>query len=295
MKKEYEFKDRIMGTDFIVSLVTDDEKKALSGYAQARATAEAYERRFSRFLADSELEQLNTDKDAVVSDVFWKVFLVADRLHKETNSVFNPLVQIAQHGYSKTFDRMEKDVRSNAAICYDVDWSGITANGADHRICLRPDQKLDFGGFLKGYVAEEIASQLKYSFSGIIINIGGDIFTHGTDEHDQPFAFSIWNPVTRQEFGHLLLKNEAVATSGTYKRRWYRNGRETTHIIDAATKDNPVTDLVSATVIAPHGHVAEAYATVAICLGLEAAAKLLDRARLRYVLIAANGIVRNSA
>ncbi len=295
MKKEYEFKNRVMGTDFIVSLITDDEKKATSGYAQALATAQAYERKFSRFLADSELEHVNTRKDAILSDVFWNVFLVADRLYKETNALFNPLVQIAQHGYSKSFDLMDKDVHSSTAICYDVDWSSITTNHASHRICLRPDQKLDFGGFLKGYVAEEIANQLKYSFSGIILNIGGDIFTHGTDEHDRPFAFSVWNPITEQEFGHILVSDEAVATSGTYQRRWRRNDREAMHIIDAATKENPITDLISATVIAPHGHLAEAYATVAICLGLEAATRLLDKIRFRYVLITANGAVRMNA
>ena len=215
MLKEYEFKDRVMGTDFVVSLVSQTEEAATSGYNQAIGIARAYENRFSRFIIDSELSTLNENKDLFVSDIFWQVFSVAENLYKETNAVFNPLLQISSLGYNKSFNDMEKHLEVNPEVCYDASWDNIYFDKKQKRICLGPQQKLDFGGFLKGYVAEEIANTLKYYFTGIIINIGGDIFTYGEDENNMPFTFSVFNPITQKDFGHILLKNESVATSGT--------------------------------------------------------------------------------
>ncbi len=291
MLKEYEFKDRVMGTDFIVSLVSQTEEAALSGYNQALGIARAYENRFSRFLAESELSRLNETKDLLVSDVFWQVFDIAESLYKETKAIFNPLLQISSLGYNKNFPEIEKNIESGANVCYDVSWDNIYRDKNQKRICLGPQQKLDFGGFLKGYVAEEIANTLKYYFTGIIINIGGDIFTYGEDENNEPFAFSIFNPVTQKDFGHILLKNESVATSGTYKRKWLVADKEVFHILDTKNLENPDTDLVSATVIAPHGCLAEAYATVSICLGKNSAMELLEKRHFRYVLITKSGHV----
>lgn len=294
MLKEYEFTDRIMGTDFIVSLVSPSQELALGGYNQALGIAKAYENRFSRFLKESELSVLNNEKDLIVSDIFWQVFLVAENLYRETKRIFNPLLQIGSLGYKSDFTEMNKNVKSTEEVCYDVDWNNLSTDGEKRRICLGPNQKLDFGGFLKGYVAEDIANILKYNFPGIIINIGGDIFTYGEDENGKPFTFSVFNPITQKEFGNILVKNEAVATSGIYKRKWLVAEKEVFHILDTNKLSNPETDLVSATVIAPHGCLAEAYATVAICLGQEKAIELLDKKRFRYVLINKKGDVFKS-
>lgn len=291
MLKEYEFAGKIMGTDFIVSLVSRSEELALGGYRQALGIAEAYENRFSRFIKDSELSLLNSEKDLVVSEIFWQVFLVAENLHRETKGIFNPLLQIETLGYKHDFSLMDKNIKNAEEVCYDVGWNNLSSDGEKKRICLGPSQKLDFGGFLKGYVAENIANILKYDFSGIIINIGGDIFTYGEDENGKPFTFSIWNPITEKEFGNILIKNEAVATSGIYKRKWLVAEKEVFHILDTKKLANPETDLVSATVIAPHGCLAEAYATVAICLGKEKAVELLDKKHFRYVLINKDGVL----
>lgn len=239
MQKEYEFKDRVMGTDFIVSLVSRSPELALGGFSQALGIARAYESRFSRFLNDSELSTVNAGGDVTVSEVFWQVFSIAENLYKETKAVFNPLLQIAKNGYTKTFDSMDKNLNTESQVCYDIDWGSISADRESRRICLGPGQRLDFGGFLKGYVAEEIANTLKYDFTGIIINIGGDIFTHGEDENGKPFTFSTYNPVTDKEFGNILVKNEAVATSGTYKRKWTVSGNEVFHILDSKSLENP--------------------------------------------------------
>ncbi|MDQ5883384.1 MAG: FAD:protein transferase [Patescibacteria group bacterium] len=291
MLKEYEFQDKVMGTDFIISLITDNESLALSGFNQALGIARAYESRFSRFLKNSELSILNKEKDLVVSDTFLKIFSVAENLYKETKRIFNPLLQVETVGYVSDFSSMEKDIKKIKDISYDSNWENISVDKDSKKVRLASNQKLDFGGFLKGYVAEDIVNILKYDFAGIIVNIGGDIFTCGNDENGKAFNFSVFNPISKRESENILVNNEAIATSGTYKRKWLVDNKEVFHILDSEKLTNPTTDLVSATVIAPHGYLAEAYATVSICLGLQNATKILDEKRFRYVLINTDGLV----
>ena len=57
---------------------------------------------------------------------------------------------------------------------------------------------------------------------------------------------------------------------------------------------NPTTDLVSATIVAPHGDIAEAYATTALCLGKEKAQLFLDEKQVRYALITKDGNITST-
>jgi len=68
-------------------------------------------------------------------------------------------------------------------------------------IHLNEGQQLDYGGFLKGYLAELIAKNImKYSSNiiGVIVNLGGDIHTEGLDKNGNKFIFNIYNPIARE-------------------------------------------------------------------------------------------------
>jgi thiamine biosynthesis lipoprotein len=68
-----------------------------------------------------------------------------------------------------------------------------------------------------------------------------------------------------------------VATSGTSVHRWERGGSVRHHLIDPATGQPAVTDVVQATVLAGSAREAEALAKSAVIVGSEAAFRLLDR------------------
>ncbi len=88
------------------------------------------------------------------------------------------------------------------------------------RVILHDTQALDFGGFLKGYLAHHISRLIEETYSvctGNIVNIGGDLHTRGYDEHGNPFVFAMYNPVLKTEFS-VPITNMSLATSGTYAR-----------------------------------------------------------------------------
>lgn len=279
-----------MGSSLTVSIVSDDKTKAEEGFQKAKEIGNLYETMFSRFIPESELSLLNSKKELIVSPLFLETVQIAKHLHEDTEGAFNPLVQIEQFGYEKDFAHVRGTKVAKKVSAYNTDFSRVTIDETHSHISIPDTQKFDFGGFLKGHVAQKMAEALN-SFPGVIINLGGDIMTHGKDAMGQQFIFSIHNPINPSEMISLPLENVSIATSGSYRRTWEFNGEKFFHILDTDGKGNPKTDVISSTVISPLGAVADAYATVGIVLGSKKGSALLKKRNLHYILITDKGEV----
>ncbi len=276
-----------MGSDLVVSIITPSADLAQREYERAKALGDRYEQQFSRFIPTSELSRLNENRDAQVSPEFMNVLSTGFDLYRATDGVFNPLVQIARLGYDVSFDELTgpKTIDSRP---YDTKPASVCIDKTAQHVTLTEGQRIDVGGFLKGMVAERMAKAIQGA-DGVIVNIGGDIYTIGKDENSSPFGFDVYDPINEQVAVVVPLTDGAIATSGVYRRTWEADGKRVHHILDETGTKNPESDLVSATIIAEHGHEADAYATVAIVLGSEKAADLLQQRGLAYVFITQEG------
>lgn len=301
MMKEFEHTGKAMGTDYSIAIISNSEAMAKIMFASAQSEIEAYEARFSRFLPTSELSTLNERKNMIVSKNFLTVTQQAYELFTKTSGIFNPLVQISRLGYNQTFESLKDNNQDSSAdnnddSNYDIDFSSTIINPKESRIILKDGQKLDYGGFLKGYLAELLAKELISNFkgvTGVIVNLGGDIHTRGLDVNQEKFVFSIYNPVLDNEDIQITLHNQSLATSGTYKRTWLREGEIVNHILDATGKKNPTTDIASASVVHENGATAEAFAKVLLSLGYEKTVKILSSEQLSFIIINTDGEVYN--
>ena len=297
MKKEFEYVGKAMGTDYSIAVICSSKELADKMHQMSKKYIETYEAKFSRFLPTSELTTLNREKDLIVSQTFLDVTIKARQVFTETGGVFNPLVQISRFGYEKDFKDIENNKsKSNLKIIenYDIDFSSTIIDKEKSRICLSEGQKLDYGGFLKGYLSEIIAKKIRsYSeeISGVIVNLGGDIYTEGLDSSNEKFVFYIFNPVSNNENEKVVLFNHGLATSGTYKRHWNYFGEKFHHILDHSGHKNPESDIVSASIVHSSGCKAEAYAKVFLSIGYENALKLLNQKDFSFVLIKSDGSV----
>jgi FAD:protein FMN transferase len=292
--KEYEFNYEVMGTSLSISIVTDSVDLANDLAAKALLEIQSYEKKFSRFLTESELSQLNIKKELIVSKTFIEVLLKAKELFIETGGAFNPLVQIERFGYDKDFKEI-KDADINKGIVlenYDIDFSKIVIDQNLSKVILSQGQKLDFGGFLKGYVAEKVAWEIKKhseKIKGVIVNIGGDIACCGLDENNQKFIFDIYNPINEKDEISIVLYNECLATSGVYKRVWRNYGQKIHHILNKFGNENPETEVVSVSVIHKDGGRTDAYTKAILSLGHENFLKTLGSDELKFIIIKNNG------
>ncbi len=290
---EYDFERKMMGSELTVAVIADTYENAWQAFDRMCAIGDAFETRFSRFLSESELSRLNTEKDADVSPEFLQMTQLARDLYLETNGVFNSLTQIQALGYTKDFARLADEEITTSSEIYDNDFSKVRIDSRASHITLQPTHRLDFGGFLKGHVAQLMADSCT-TCAGCIVNLGGDIATRGHDEKGDPFIFAIYNPVTETHVLPRIVENGCIATSGTYKRTWVQNGTKTHHILNPETRTNPDSDVVSATTVHPDGYRADAYATVALILGSQKAPEFLESRGIPFALITQSGDVVHS-
>ncbi|MFA6227073.1 MAG: FAD:protein FMN transferase [Candidatus Paceibacterota bacterium] len=295
--KEFEYKGKAMGTDFSIAIVCDSKGLADKLADEAEKEIWDYEKLFSRFLPESELSRLNKEKEIVVSETFMKVALASRELFFLTDGIFNPLFQIERLGYDKDFNRLDIiSIKKNIEE-YNTDFTSTVFDEKESIIILQKGQKLDFGGFLKGYLAEILCKEIKSSskeIGGVIVNIGGDLYTQGLDANGKEFVFEIYNPITKKDDILISIYNQALATSGTYKRNWKNGNLTIHHILDISGIQNPDTGVVSASIISDSGAKSEAFAKVFISVGPKEAQKILKDDKMKYIIIKSDGkIIKN--
>jgi FAD:protein FMN transferase len=289
--QEYAYSQRHMDTDVTITFVTDEELLANNIAAEVFATVAKYEQIFSRFLPTSELARLNVQSTLVVSDIFMKVLEKALAVHRQTGGVFNPLIQVVKQGYIDDYTTINDAIQTATSVPYNHDVNDIFYDTTTREVRLAPTQQLDFGGILKGYLAEQIAHTIMAAYptcSGTIINIGGDLHTRGLDEHNQPFTFFISNPVSKVQTP-ITIKDTSLVTSGTYKRHWQTDLGPRHHIIGEDGLTNPTSPVISASVVYEDGAAAEAFAKyLLITYGTHFDSKLLPEG-LQYHLVLEDG------
>ena len=294
--QEHVYTFHALGCDCDIAIVSTDVPAADNAYLTIHNTVETYDHTFSRFRAESELSILNIAKEITPSERFYTVLQLAQILWRETHGAYNALVQIAQHGYTTSFDKLQHTAASGATGARaDTNWAHVTIT--PDRITLGEHQRVDVAGLLKGYLAHILADTVMAydAISGVIINLGGDIATRGTDSTGAAFTFDIFNPITEDTIT-VTLSEKSLATSGTYRRRWRGAGDAPHapmrhHILSPDTQRNPSPDIISASVIHPDGARTDAYATAAIIMGHAKAVQFLSHAQCNFVLIAQDGTV----
>lgn len=266
--QEFAYTKRAMGTDISLSFVTPTEELAnniatvvWTALAEAEAT-------FSRFLPTSELSILNRLGTLVVSEQFARVLDRAVSLTHVTEGVFNPLLQISRQGYQNSYITSDTTPQPTQTEPYNHDIRDLRFDPQTRQVTLAHTQQLDFGGILKGYLAQTLADRVVQEYptcTGLIINIGGDLATRGYDEAGDPFTFLVWNPITNIEVP-LTLTDTSLATSGTYARQWQSDSGPRHHILARDGLHNIDSPAVSASVIYPDGGAAEAYTKVCLAI-----------------------------
>jgi len=232
---------------------------------------EEWEAQFSRFRNDSELTRLNRRAGQHVGQWMSASRLMLDVLSRalrgaeETDGLFNPLILSALKavGYGHSFEP-ETFIPDRATQGVTVpDFRQIEIDHERSLIRLPLGAQIDLGGVVKGWAAQETANRLS-QIGACLVDAGGDLVGVGSPDDSGGWLVSVPNPVTAEIEAVILLKDGAIATSGTDYRRWMRDGEFLHHIIDPRTGKSATSDIVSATVAAPDAVTAEVWAKAAV-------------------------------
>ncbi len=234
---------------------------------------EEYEGRFSRFRPESEVFLLSSrsGRAVPVSPELFDLLARAMAFWRETAGMFDPLILPALEaaGYDRSFETLSAHSDEPPPSPPRLASFGDVVLDPERRTVRLPEgARLDLGGIAKGWVIDRLAGMLK-PYGPSLIDIGGDMVAHGDGPDGGPgWLVAVANPIeTDRDLCWIRLRDEAVATSTTVRRRWIRAGRWLHHLIDPRTGEPSQTDVLQATVIGTDATTADVWAKTALLLG----------------------------
>lgn len=236
----------------------------------ARERIESLERRWSRFLPDSEVSDLNRRAGQAVV-VSADTRLLVERAidgWRLSGGACDPTVlgSVIRAGYDRSFVDLGPVVWAGPSVL-DLGAAGIELVGDTVRIPAGTG--FDPGGIGKGLAADLVCGEiLAAGAAGVCVNLGGDVRVEGEGPDGEAWTVAVEHEWTSDPVALLGLADGAVATSTTLRRRWRdADGGTRHHLIDPRTGLPSDTDLNSATVVAATAWVAEALAKAVLLAG----------------------------
>jgi thiamine biosynthesis lipoprotein len=264
-----------MGCEIVVGGAEPSELPAIEELFAGR------DRRFSRFRADSELNRVNaSDGPALVSEEFAAALSVALDSAAATDGLVDPTLgaSVVACGYDRDFAELDaRAARLSTARTSRGRWQTIRLTG---RLVSRPrDVRLDLNGVVKALTVDDALDCIA---GDGFVSAGGDLATRG--------------PVNVAVPGGDVVQvlEGGVATSGSVRRRWMRDGVEQHHLIDPRTGLPSRSPWTHVTVVGASCLAADVCAKAAFLLG-EDGPDWLDAHALPGRFASADGVVCNRA
>jgi thiamine biosynthesis lipoprotein len=210
---------------------------------------------------------------------------------RRSGGLFDPTVlgAVVRAGYDRPFEQVRAAPRSGDSDLV-VACSDIVVD--DESVRLPRGVGFDPGAIGKGLAADLVVAELLAAGAqGACVNLGGDLRVEGTSPVGEGWTVAVEHPAMAEPLALLGLRNGAVATSTTLRRRWTVGHDERHHVIDPRTGAPSDTDVVLATVIAAEAWGAEVMATTCLLRGSERAFDLHDGS-FEALVVTATGEVR---
>ena len=117
---------------------------------------------------------------------------------------------------------------------------------------LYPGVAIDLNGIAQGYTVDVISSFLiNRGIKSFIVEVGGEIFTSGVKPNNQLYKIEIQRPFQHGDENYqVVLRNQAITTSGSYEKYRFIKGERVSHHINPFTGYPIKNSTLSVTVIA---------------------------------------------
>jgi thiamine biosynthesis lipoprotein len=288
-----------MGTTAHVVVVTDDGHAAMLDRAVARL--EELERRWSRFLPDSEISRCNAADGAPVTVSTDTRLLVARSIAgwEATAGRFDPTVlpALVAAGYDAPFDVVRARATTPAAHTTPVAAPGCTDIVVDDRagtVTLPRGVAFDPGGIGKGLAADLVAAEtMAAGARGVCVNLGGDLRLAGDGPDGEGWIVELEHPLSDEHLATVHLAKGAIASTWRTRRVWGDPDGRRHHVIDPDAGAPAWTGLAGVVVLTGAGWWAEVLATAAFLSGRDARS-LLEAHDAAGLLVADDGTVEGA-
>ncbi len=243
----------------------------------------SFDNSVSTYNPNSIISRINRNDSLVEIDEYFRTcFVKAKEIWKQTDGSFDPTVQPLVNAFG--FGQAKASNISSELIDSLLQFINFDLiDLVDNRIVKKDSRvQLDFNAFAQGYSVDLIAQFLEENrIQSFIIEIGGEVYAKGHQENLSPWYVGIEKPIENVMDENpyeviLPLENQAIATSGNYRKFVVENGVKYGHQLNPKTGYPAKNNLLSVTIIANNCLSADAYATGILVLGLEKGLEFLQ-------------------
>ena len=269
----------VFGTIYKITYQHDDDlqediKKALM----------AVDNSLSPYNKNSIITRINHNEDTTLNTHFTHVFELAQQISAKTEGAFDitvaPLVNAWGFGFKHSIDIDPSVIDSLRQF---VGYQKIRMEGEK---IVKDDERLmlDCSAIAKGYGVDVVARTLdKKGVKNYMVDIGGEVVLKGKSPRMKNWRIGINKPIedstsVNQELQTILeISDIGMATSGNYRKFYYKDGKRYAHTIDPRLGTPVQHNILSATVLAKDCTTADAYATAFMVMGLEKALDFCEK------------------
>lgn len=281
-KKPYIKETFVMGTKAWIKIYGLRANEAEVAAGDALRELHRIESVMSTWKEKSEISRLNRESAGTPRTVSAELITLvrsAFQYSELTDGAFDitarPLVRL--WGFQGGTARVPSDHEIKETLKH-VGYQKVTVDTAASTVTLPAGMELDLAGIAKGYGVDRCIHILKKrGVKSALVNLGGNMYALGAPPGKPSWTIGIRDPRGGNGIvGSILLKDEAVATSGNYENLVEIDGKRYGHIIDPHT-GRPVEHVLSVTVTAPTALASDALSTGMFVLGPNQVREILKK------------------
>lgn len=291
-QKFYTISGKAQGTTYSIILIGQDVTITKN---QITTILENFDSVLSTYVSSSNISQFNSADNTIEfsdsSSYFKNCLLKSQFIYDLSQGAFDPTVfpLIVAWGFFKNQKTPLSKAAADSILPYvsfekDKLFSYKFKNNLLYFTKKDKRVKLDFNSIAQGYAVDVIAEFVRgKGYSNFYIELGGEVYVSGLNRENQKWKIGIDTPVSNSEERSisevLSISNEAVATSGNYRKFYEVKGKKYAHTIDPKTGLQVTHNLLSATVIAKDCATADGFATAFMVMGKEKTMAFLKQNR----------------
>ncbi len=254
-------------------------------HSEIRTLYRQMERSMSIYDPESVISVINESETGGETDsLFRKVFKKSLEISRLTGNAFDitvaPLVNAWGFGTTSPMDPGPAEIDSI------LEFVGIEKVRLEGEILVKDDPRvrLDMNAIAKGYMTDLVAGFLEsMGVENYMVEVGGELRLSGRNPDGNLWRIGVDKPVDdpapagRELQVIIHITDRAIATSGSYRRFFIKDGRRYSHTIDPHTGYPVDHNLLSVTVITGTAMEADAWATAFMVMGLAESLEMAEK------------------
>ena len=273
-------KGMAQGTYYAITYY-DDQKRDFSEDFDSLLTY--FDQVASVYEPNSIVSKVNNNQPCKLNELFIDIYTHGMEVARKTNGKFDMTVMPLVNAWGFGFTTRQK--LDSAKVDSILQWVGYKKIALEDGEIVKADPgiKLDFNSIAQGYSVDWLAEFLESKgIENYLIDVGGEVYAHGRKPGGDFWKVGIEKPAQNKSDAReikdvVALKDQAMATSGSYRKYYEDNGMRYSHTINPKTGYPVKHSLLSVSVLAENAVTADAYATAFMVMGLEEAKKFLKK------------------